>query len=126
MPSQPTNQRRYDSSSETALASEKQLKKLAVEAGKRGLSDRWQKALVHYLYKKESRKQLTKKEASELIEMMIKTPDAELNETLEAIKIHYKAVSESPRKVYDVDPETGEVKNSGPITEAEIDKALGL
>lgn len=87
-----------------------QLKKLGVEQDKRGLTDKWMKALVSYFYKKESRADLTKAEASELIDKLMKMNDAELGETLTKVKASFQESKQEPSsKVYDVDPDTGEV-----------------
>lgn len=120
-----STKRSSNKSNNTKLASQKQIQKLTIEAEKRGLTEKWIHAWIDYFYKKQSRKQLTVAEASEMINQLINLNNDELNDLLAAIKDHYQAESkQESKKVVEVDPETGEVIDQ-PITDEEIDAALG-
>lgn len=85
----------------SGLASQKQLKKMFHSAKSKKLSDEEIKEVVLAKTGKQSSKELTSKEASKLID-------------------YFDAYTRP-------DPEAGEVKpNTGPLTDEEIDKALGL
>lgn len=104
------------------MATEQQRKAIFASAKSKGLTDDEIKSIVKFYTGKESSKELTKQEASELIETF-KT------ESLETLRQTVQVSVESTKtKVYDVDPQTGEIvppNYDGPIMNDEVDDALG-
>jgi hypothetical protein len=105
------------------MATTPQKRAIYAAAKSKGLSDPEIKQIVVFYTSKESSDELTKQEASELIETF-KTESAEtLRKTIQAAK-----AETTQKQVYDVDPETGEVmqpNNSPVFTDEEIESALG-
>jgi hypothetical protein len=108
-------------SGSTKPASQKQIQKLTIEAEKRGLTEKWIHAWIDYFYKKQSRKELTSAEASEMIDKFMQLNDGELQKILTKIKEHYQPpqTAQDEKTVYNVDPETGEI-----IDDDELDEIL--
>lgn len=112
------------SSQSSEPATQKQISKLSAVANQKGLTERALKAIIYHATKKTSRKDLTKQEASELIDTISKATKEKLTEIVNQVARNCKEQKEQTKPentVLDVDPVTGEVT----FSDDEIEDALG-